>query len=118
MAQWLSDRRSAFVRNPSRDHDDPQTRRRALAWDSVDYHPSAQRYTSQRLYEELAGDGQTVARRRYNQPMEVRYFHRYEVEHLLARAGLEVEALYGDTLKNEYRATSPDFIYVARKLQS
>jgi SAM-dependent methyltransferase len=116
MSQWLTDKRGTFVRNPSRDHDDPESGRRVLAWDTVEYHPSQQRYVSQRIHEELDGDGHTVARRYYNEPMEVRYFHRYEMEHLLARAGLEVEALYGDTLKNEYRATSPDFIWVARSV--
>ncbi|MEX1255649.1 MAG: class I SAM-dependent methyltransferase [Dehalococcoidia bacterium] len=116
MSQWLTDRRGTFVRNPSRDHDDPDTGRRVLAWDTVEYHPSRQRYTSQRIHEELDSDGRTVARRSYNEPMVLRYFHRYEMEHLLARAGLEVEALYGDTLKNEYRSTSPDFIWVARAM--
>ena len=114
MSQWLTDKRGTFVRNPSRDHDDPDTGRRVLAWDTVEYHPSSQRYASQRISEELDEQGDVV-RRRHGEPMELRYFHRYEMEHLLARAGLEVEALFGDTLKNEYRATSPDFIWVARR---
>ena len=41
--------------------------------------------------------------------------HRYEMEHLLARCGFEIEALYGDLLKHEYTATSPDMIWVARR---
>ncbi len=46
--------------------------------------------------------------------MTVRYHYRYEMKHLLARAGFAVEALYGDTMKNAYRATSPDFIIIAK----
>jgi hypothetical protein len=46
--------------------------------------------------------------------MTIRYHYRYELEHLLARAGFAIEALYGDVEKHEYRATSPDFIIVAR----
>jgi ubiquinone/menaquinone biosynthesis C-methylase UbiE len=36
----------------------------------------------------------------------------------LAAAGFEVEALYGDVAKSPYRATSPDFIWVARRTES
>jgi SAM-dependent methyltransferase len=115
IGKWLTERRGTFLRNPSRDHDDPESGRRVLAWDNLDYHPSKQTYRSQRLHEELDADGLAVVKRTYQQVMDIRYFHRYEMEHLLARAGLEVEVLYGDTLKNEYRAGSPDFIWVARK---
>jgi len=54
-------------------------------------------------------------RKTYGRPMEIRYFHRYEMEHLLARCGFEIEALYGDFYKNEYTSKSADFIWVARK---
>jgi hypothetical protein len=37
------------------------------------------------------------------------------MEHLLARAGFEVEAMYGSLEKEPYTATSPDFIWIARK---
>jgi SAM-dependent methyltransferase len=113
MSEWLTTKRGAYLRHPARDHTDPDTGHRVLAWDNFEHHPSQQRYVRQRIYEELTDDG-TVLRRHYNEPMEVRYFHRYEMEHLFARTGLAVEALYGDTLKNPYRATSPDFIWVAR----
>jgi SAM-dependent methyltransferase len=45
------------------------------------------------LYERLAEDG-AVAERSFER-LRVRYFTRWEFEHLLARAGYEVEALYG-----------------------
>ena len=44
----------------------------------------------------------------------MRWYHRYELEHLLARAGFEVIALYGDFDRRPFLATSPDMIFVSR----
>ena len=45
-----------------------------------------------------------------------RYLFRYELEHLLARAGFQVEALYGDFDRSPYGAKEPgELIFVARK---
>ena len=44
----------------------------------------------------------------------MRWYHRYELEHLLARAGFEVTALYGDFDRRPFLATSPDMIFVSR----
>ena len=45
-----------------------------------------------------------------------RYFFRYEMEHLLARAGFEIEALYGDFDGGPYGSKHPgELIFVARK---
>ena len=114
MAEWLTTKRGAFLRNPRRDFVHPETGRRILSWGTAEYHPSEQRILQYGFIEELDDDGEVV-RRSYGQPMELRYCYRYEMEHLLARAGFEIEALYGDVLKNEYRGTSPDMIWVARK---
>lgn len=114
MGEWLTTKRGALVRNPSRDYIDPATGRQVRAWDTVTYHPSTQTRIGVRITDELDDQG-AVVRRTYGQPLHVRYHYRYEVEHLLARCGFEVEAHYGDVQKNEYRATSPDLIYVARR---
>jgi SAM-dependent methyltransferase len=45
----------------------------------------------------------------------MRYFFRYEVEHLLARCSLRVAALYGDCDGSPLGDTSPDMIFVAEK---
>ena len=46
----------------------------------------------------------------------MRYFFRYEMEHLLVRAGFAVEQVYGDYERNPYGSTYPgDLIFVARK---
>jgi len=43
----------------------------------------------------------------------LRYFFRYEVEHLLARCGLRVCAAYGDFDRSSLVDTSPEMIFVA-----
>jgi SAM-dependent methyltransferase len=113
IAEWLTTKRGLVLRNPARDYTHPKTGRQIRSSGWTEYHPSEQIYTSHGITEELDDHG-VVLQRTYGQPMTLRYHYRYEMEHLLARAGLEVEALHGDTLKNPYRATSPDLIFVAK----
>jgi SAM-dependent methyltransferase len=55
-------------------------------------------------------------RERLVHALAMRYFFRFEAEHLLARAGFEVEALYADYDKSPYGAKNPgELIFVARK---
>jgi len=50
------------------------------------------------------------------QAFPMRYFFKFEMEHLLARAGFEVEQLYSDYDKSPYGAKYPgELIFVARK---
>jgi len=52
-----------------------------------------------------------------SQQFRLRYFFRYEVEHLLARAGFRVEQLYGDYDKSPFGAKEPgEMIFVAQKV--
>lgn len=44
----------------------------------------------------------------------LRYFFRYEVEHLLARCGFRVKALYGDFDRTPLADSSPEMIFVAQ----
>ena len=117
IADWLTTRRGTLARRPDRDYTHPITGRHIRTSGTLEYHPSEQIYTSHGVFDELDDDG-VVLRRVYGQPMTLRYHHRYELEHLLARAGLAIEALYGDVAKNEYRATSPDFIIVAKAVDN
>ena len=46
-----------------------------------------------------------------------RYFFRYEMEHLLARAGFEVEALFSYFDRSSYDSAYPEqLVFVARKV--
>ena len=44
----------------------------------------------------------------------MRWYHRYELEHLLARAGFEIVALYGGFDRRPYDADSIEMVVVAR----
>jgi hypothetical protein len=43
----------------------------------------------------------------------IRYFFRYEVEHLLARCGFRVSAVYGNFDRSPLQDASPEMIFVA-----
>jgi SAM-dependent methyltransferase len=65
------------------------------------------------VYERLADAGE-VAERSFER-LRVRYFTRWEFEHLLARAGYEVEALYGGWEGGPPTPEGEDMIWSARK---
>ncbi len=46
----------------------------------------------------------------------MRYFFRYEIEHLLARSGFEIAELYGDFDRSPLVEESPEMIFVAKKV--
>jgi len=51
------------------------------------------------------------------QPIKMRYLYRFEAEHLLARCGFELEAVYADYDKSAYGSKYPgELILVARKI--
>jgi len=45
----------------------------------------------------------------------LRYVYRYEIEHLLARAGFAVEALYGDHFRAPFSEASTEMVWIARR---
>lgn len=49
------------------------------------------------------------------EPLVLRYFFRYEIEHLLARSGYEIEALYGGWQREPYQEHGQEMIWIARK---
>ena len=46
----------------------------------------------------------------------LRYVYRYEMEHLLARAGFAVEALYGDHARASFEEHSTEMVWIARRV--
>jgi SAM-dependent methyltransferase len=57
-------------------------------------------------------DGRTERR---VETFPMRYFFRYEVEHLLARSGFRLTGLYGDFDRSPFRSESPEMIFLAEK---
>lgn len=52
---------------------------------------------------------------RHTQNLTIRYFFRFEVEHLLARCGFEIEHLYGDYDRSDFGTKYPgELLFVAR----
>lgn len=86
---------------------------RQVRWwaDVTESRPSQQLYTFAVTYEVVAADGAT---HRVSETLRLRYVFRYELEHLLARAGFRVAALYGDYDLTPYADDSPAMIVVAR----
>ena len=83
--------------------------RASRAWT---YEPSTQTAIVQTIWEELDAQGQVVTRV-VRKPVRLHCVFRVEMEHLLARAGFAVDAVYGSFFRQELRDTSPDMIWVA-----
>lgn len=75
------------------------------------------RQRPRKVWEELDAAGQ-VADRLDRRPIRLHVVHRFEMEHLLARAGFAVTALYGDFLRGEFQDESSDMIWVARSVHA
>jgi SAM-dependent methyltransferase len=54
--------------------------------------------------------------RRMVQSCPLRYFFRFELEHLLARSGFEVMALHGAFDRSPFADNSPDMIFIATRI--
>jgi SAM-dependent methyltransferase len=85
--------------------------RRVRAFQAWTYDRSTQTATSDRYYEELDAAGQAI-RRIDRGPVQLHCVFRTEMEHLLARAGLEIAALYGDFERRPLLVSSSDMIWV------
>jgi hypothetical protein len=75
------------------------------------YEPVRQLLHGTFVYER--GEGERIERT--FEPLELRYFFRYEIEHLLARAGYQIEKLYGGWDRRPYREHGQEMVFIARK---
>ena len=66
------------------------------------------------LYDEQARDGSI---RRHSIQMDMRWVYRFELEHLLARAGFELEHVYGSYELDPFRSDSEVMLAVARAVE-
>jgi SAM-dependent methyltransferase len=64
------------------------------------------------IYDELTAEGHV---RRSVAPFAMRWLYRYELEHLLVRAGFALEAVYGSYDLDDYDSSSALMLTVARK---
>jgi ubiquinone/menaquinone biosynthesis C-methylase UbiE len=88
--------------------------RTSRAWS---YEPSTQTASAVTVWEEIGTDGKVVDRWEMG-PIRMHCVFRFEMEHLLARVGFEVEALYGDFFRRELQDESTEMIWVVRNRQT
>jgi SAM-dependent methyltransferase len=77
------------------------------------YEPSTQTAICHARWEEIDANGQ-VANSWQTAPARLHCVFRFEMEHLLARVGLAVDAVYGDFSRHPLENKSSDMIWVAR----
>lgn len=95
----------------------PSTGERIRPVHAWTFEPATQTATVTSKWEQL-GEDDAVLHTWTRRPMPLHCVFRFEMEHLLARAGFEVRALYGDFFENELTASSTDMIWVAQKPES
>ncbi len=78
------------------------------------YEPLTQTATCVDKWEHFDENGNVISTR-IREPKRFHCLFKSETEHLLRRVGFEIEAVYGDFLKNELTASSPQMIWLARK---
>lgn len=114
-ARWLGDllrekggrfEAAEQFRHPSTDH----MVRTSRAWS---YEPSTQTAVAQTIWEEFDANGQVVDRWQ-KQPVRLHCVFRFEMEHLFARTGFDVESVYGDFFRQALHDDSTDMVWVAR----
>jgi SAM-dependent methyltransferase len=90
------------------------TVRVSKAWS---YDPSTQTASAITRWEQLDSNGKVIDQRE-SESTSLHCVFRFEMEHLLARAGFLVENVYGDFSRQKLNNNSPEMIWIARKLPS
>ena len=113
---WLGDlvRAKGGIFEEEETFERPKTGRRVRAMRAWAYERSTQTVTCQTRWEELDENGDIVETRE-TEAIRLHCLFRFEVEHLMARVGLDVRAVYGDFFQQPLADDSPGMIYVARR---
>ena len=99
-----------------RDVYDRDTGRRLIIWHQSSYDNHNQ-VVNARAAIDVLDDANSVAGRTYRD-FQLRYAHRWEVQHLLARCGYRVLELYGDFRRSPFDETSADMVWMATPVGS
>jgi hypothetical protein len=114
---WLGDLRRDLggVFEPGEEVFDPLTGRLVRTSRAWWYEPSTQIATAVTRWQELDGAAQPLDQWEIG-PVPFHCAFRFEVEHLIQRAGFHVEALYGDFYRGDLTDASTEMIWLARTL--
>jgi hypothetical protein len=100
------------VFGPAAEGVDPATGHRVRTAKAWSFEPATQTASVVTAWEEIGSDGVVIDRWQRG-PVRLHSVFRFEVAHLLARAGFEVEALYGDFGRGEFGNDSTEMVWVA-----
>ena len=92
---------------------DPRSGNLLVEWATIHYTQHLQRIDQYFVYDEVDPRGRVVGRLYRN--LQMRYCFRWEFEHLLARCGFEVVALYGAFSRQPYVQAGQELIWIAQK---
>lgn len=92
------------------EYDLPDGRHVALSERVAAFHRGVQRNDVEMIFQVTHAGGK---QERLVMAWTLRYFFRYEVEHLLARCGFRLEAVYGNFDRSPLTNDSPEMIFVA-----
>jgi SAM-dependent methyltransferase len=104
IGEWLTSRRGSLERRKTGP---------AQVWAGRDYDTGDQTLTETRYAEELTDASATIVR--VARKLRIRYVFRYEMEHLLALSGFEVEALHGWFDRRPFDRDSDEMVWLARR---
>jgi ubiquinone/menaquinone biosynthesis C-methylase UbiE len=92
---------------------DPRSGNLLVEWATIQYTQHLQRIDQYFVYDEVDARGRVVGRLYRN--LQMRYCFRWEFEHLLARCGFEVTALYGSFAREPYGRNGQELIWIAQR---
>ena len=95
-----------------RDVTDPESGKRMVLSHRSNYDNFNQIITTQMIVEEL--DDHDEMTRRFYRDFQLRYIHRWEMEHLLVRTGFEIIGFYGDFERSLFDETSTEMVWAAK----
>jgi len=112
---WLGDltRNQGDIFEAAERFTHPNTGRQIHTSRAWSYEPATQTAVAQTVWEEVDASGE-VTDRWESSPLRFHCVFRFEMAHLLARTGFQVEAVYGDFRRGELTDESSEMIWVAK----
>jgi ubiquinone/menaquinone biosynthesis C-methylase UbiE len=113
---WLSDLMGKMggVFEKEGEFQHPRTGHMITTFKAWSYEPSTQATTVTEAFEERDDSGKLISRME-TPPCKLHSIFRFEMEHLLARTGFVVDAVYGNFEKEKLNDKSKNMIWVVRK---